>query len=42
MSDLEELDVGMVFDMLIEKANDMAEDAYETERWATQADMDRF
>jgi hypothetical protein len=42
MSDLDELDIGMVFDMLIEKSNDAAEDAYDTERQATQADFDRF
>ena len=38
MSDLEDLDVGMVYDMMIEKANDDAE--YDT--IATQADFDRF
>lgn len=42
MSDLEDLDVGTVFDIFIESANDRAEDAYNTERMATQADMDRF
>ena len=38
MRDLEDLDVGMVYDMMIEKANDSAE--YDT--IATQADFDRF
>ena len=42
MSDLDELDMGMIFDMLIENVNDNAEDAYETVREATQADFDRF
>lgn len=42
MSDLELLDVGTVFDIITEQANDTAEDAYDTERQATQADMDRF
>ena len=42
MSDLDELDMGMIFDMLIENANDNAEDAYDTIREATQADFDRF
>lgn len=38
MSDLDLLDVGMVYDMMIENAND-------SEEWdviATQADFDRF
>lgn len=38
MSDLDLLDVGMVFDMMIEQAND-------GEEWdivATQADFDKF
>lgn len=38
MADLEELDVGIVYDIMIEKANDSAE--YDT--IATQADFDRF
>ena len=38
MTDLEELDMGMVYDMIIEKANDAAE--YDT--IATQADFDTF
>ncbi len=38
MADLEELDVGIVYDIIIEKANDSAE--YDT--IATQADFDRF
>lgn len=38
MSDLELLDVGMVYDMLVEHGNDDAE--YDTV--ATQADFDRF
>ena len=42
MSDLELLDMGMIYDMLIENANDNAEDAYDTVRMATQADFDRF
>ena len=42
MSDLDYLDMGMVYDMLIEKANDDAGDAYDTVREATQADFDRF
>lgn len=42
MADLDLLDVGMVYDMMIENANDSAEDAYDTVRQATQADFDRF
>lgn len=42
MSDLDELDMGMIYDMLIEQANDQAEDAYDTVREATQADYDNF
>lgn len=42
MSDLDELDMGMIYDMLIENANDSAEDAYDKVRDATQADFDRF
>lgn len=42
MSDLELLDVGMVYDIFIENANDEAEDEYDTVRIATQADMDIF
>lgn len=42
MSDLELLDMGMVYDMMIENANDSAEDAYDTVRQATQADFDNF
>ena len=42
MSDLDLLDMGLVYDMMIEQANDSAEDAYETTRKATQADFDRF
>ena len=42
IADLEWLTVGMVMDMLIEQANDSAEDAYDTIREATQADYDRF
>jgi len=38
MQDLEVLDVGMIYDMMIEQANDDAE--YDT--IATQADFDRF
>lgn len=42
MADLDLLDVGMVYDMMIENANDSADDAYDTVRQATQADFDRF
>ena len=42
MSDLDELDMGMIYDILIENANDAAEDAYDKVRDATQADFDRF
>lgn len=42
MSDLELLDVGMVYDIMIENANDSAEDAYDTERKASQVDYDKF
>jgi hypothetical protein len=38
MSDLDMLDVGMVFDMIIESGND----GEEYPRLATQADFDRF
>lgn len=38
MADLDELSVGMVNDMLIEKAND----SYEWRPLATQSDFDRF
>lgn len=38
MSDLDMLDVGMVFDMIIEQGND----GEEYDRIATQADFDRF
>lgn len=38
MSDLELLDMGMVFDILIESGNDAAE----YDQVATQADFDRF
>lgn len=38
MQDLDELDVGMVFDMFTEKAND----SYEWKEIATQHDMDIF
>lgn len=38
MSDLDELDMGMVYDMFIEHSNDSAD--YPT--IATQADMDRL
>lgn len=40
MSDLDLLDVGMVYDMMIENANDGEE--YETYKVATQADFDNF
>ena len=42
LSDLEELDMGMVYDMFIENANDSAEGAYDKVRKATQADFDNF
>lgn len=42
MSDLDLLDMGTVLDMMIENANDSAEDAYDTIREATQADFDNF
>ena len=42
MSDLDDLDVGMVYDMMIELANDSAEDADDSVREATQADFDKF
>lgn len=42
MSDLDYLDMGMVYDMIIEQANDAAEDSYDTVREATQADFDNF
>lgn len=38
VSDLDELDTGMVFDMYLEKSND----AVEYPEVATQADFDRF
>ena len=38
MSDLDLLDVGMVYDMMIEQGND----AEEWDRKATQADFDSF
>lgn len=38
MSDLEDLDVGMINDMFTEKAND----SYEWKQIATQDDFDRF
>lgn len=38
MKDLEDLDVGMVYDIMIEKANDSAE----YDQVATQADFDKF
>ena len=38
MADLDVMDVGMVYDMMIEKANDSAE--YDI--IATQADFDKF
>lgn len=42
MSDLDDLDVGMVYDMMIELANDSAEDTQDMIREATQADFDKF
>ena len=38
MDDLEELDLGMVYDLFTEKAND----SYEWKELATQADFDKF
>ena len=40
MADLDELTIGLVFDMLIEAGNDTAQDAYH--ELATQEDMDKF
>ena len=42
MSDIDLLDVGMVYDMMIEKDNDQSADEYDTVREATQADFDKF
>ena len=42
VSDLDLLDAGMVYDMMIENNNDTAEGANDTERMATQADFDNF
>ena len=42
IADLDYLTVGMVYDMLAEYVNDTAEDAYDTERMATQVDFDNF
>lgn len=41
MADLDVLDIGMVYDMMIELANDDADDA-DYVREATQADFDAF
>ena len=38
MEDLEDLDLGMVYDMFTERAND----SYEWKQLATQDDFDRF
>lgn len=40
MGDLDLLTIGMVFDMLTERANDECEEEYE--QLATQEDFDRF
>lgn len=40
MSDLDVLDVGMVYDLMIESGNDSEE--YETYQVATQSDFDKF
>ena len=40
MADLDQLTVGMIYDMMIERGNDDCEDAYA--KVATQADFDNF
>lgn len=40
MEDMDQLDEGMVFDLIIESANDNASDSYR--EVATQADFDKF
>lgn len=42
MQDLELLDVGMVYDIMIEHTNDASADEYDNVRIATQADFDNF
>lgn len=43
MADLEHLDVGMVYDLMIERANDEQGETEQTDvREATQADYNRF
>jgi hypothetical protein len=42
VSDLREMTVGMAEDILIEQANDIAENSDDGERSATQADFDNF
>lgn len=40
LEDMDQLDEGMVFDLIIESANDNASDSYR--EVATQADFDKF
>ena len=40
LDELDQLDEGVVYDMIIESANDNAEDSYA--KLATQADFDKF
>lgn len=40
LEDMDQLDEGMVFDLIIESANDNASDSYH--EVATQADFDKF
>lgn len=42
IADLEFLTIGMVYDMMIEQANDGVKDAYDNVRMATQEDFDNF
>lgn len=37
---MDQLDEGVIFDMIVESANDSAEDSYK--QLATQADFDKF
>jgi hypothetical protein len=40
LAEMEELDEGMIFDMIVESANDNEADSYK--ELATQADFDKF
>lgn len=40
LAELEELEEGVVYDMIVESANDEASDSYH--EMATQADFDKF